>query len=55
MTIEEFLEQLEELVRNWKVKTSDDRFDSLQEACDDIRTDCADELSAIIREMKGKS
>lgn len=44
----EFLKELDELVKRWEVKTSDDRYDRLQQACDEIRQDCADELKILV-------
>lgn len=52
LTKAELLSELEELVRYWRIGTSDDRFDRLQEAHDDTRTDCADELEAVIKKAK---
>lgn len=41
-------EELENLVRYWRVRQSDDRTDKLQELFDSTRIDCAAELEDII-------
>lgn len=43
------ISELKELISEWRIKTSDDWFDKLQNAYDDTRLECADELESILK------